>query len=77
MKQQNINAKTKTRVRPEQTAAQPKPPAPTSEQIQKRAYALHMAQGGKSHPLIDWLRAENELKSELRLQMDSAECNGH
>jgi len=39
---------------------------PTPEQIRQRAYEIHKERGGYSHPAIDWLQAENELKAELR-----------
>jgi Protein of unknown function (DUF2934) len=46
---------------------------PTERQIQQRAYELHKLRGGQSHPLLDWLQAERELKK-MRLQQrnDSA-----
>jgi hypothetical protein len=41
---------------------------PTERQIQQRAYELHKLRGGQSHPLLDWLQAERELKKKMRLQ---------
>jgi hypothetical protein len=36
---------------------------PTKEQVEARAYELHLQRGGKDgHDLEDWLVAENELK---------------
>ena len=40
---------------------------PTERQIQQRAYELHKLRGGQSHPLLDWLQAERELKKKMRL----------
>ncbi len=74
MKQRNKNAKTQTHEKPEQTAAQPKPPAPTPEQIRRRAQKIFEARGSApGHELDDWLQAEIELKSEIGLRRDSAE----
>lgn len=40
--------------------------SPTSEQIQKRAYEIHLARGGvPGRELDDWLQAERELKAEV------------
>jgi len=41
---------------------------PTEEQIRQRAYEIHKARGGNSHPLIAWLQADNELKAEMSRQ---------
>jgi len=38
---------------------------PTKKQIRQRAYELHVARGGRSDPLFDWLQAERELKAEM------------
>jgi len=74
MKQRNKNAKTQTHEKPEQAGAQPKPPAPTPEQIQKRAYEIYeMRGGGPGREWDDWFLAEIELNSERGLRRDSAE----
>jgi len=66
MKPRNKNAKTQMYEKPEQTAAQPKPPAPTPEQIRRRAQEIFEARGSApGHELDDWLEAERELKQEL------------
>ncbi len=49
----------------EQTAAQPKPPALTPEQIRRRAQEIYEARGSApGHELDDWLKAEQELTKE-------------
>jgi hypothetical protein len=68
MKQRNKIAKTQTHEKPEQIAAQAKPPAPTSEQIRRRAQEIFEARGNApGHELDDWLQAEIELKSGIGL----------
>ena len=72
MKHPNKNAKTQTHEKPEQTAAQPKPPVPTTEQIQRRAQEIFEARGSApGHELDDWLQAEIELKSGTGLQSEN------
>jgi hypothetical protein len=74
MKRRTQNAKTQTDDTVEQTAAQPKSPAPTPEQIRRRAQEIFEARGGApGSALDDWLQAETELKSELGARRDSAE----
>lgn len=69
MKQRSKNAKTKTLEMSEPMAAQPKPPAPTPEQIRRRAQEIFEARGGApGHELDDWLQAEIELKSGVGLR---------
>ena len=66
MKRRTNNGRTLTNAKVEPTAAQPKPPAPTPEQIQKRAYEIFEARGGgPGHELDDWLLAQHELKAEV------------
>lgn len=66
MKRHTKNAKLQTDEKPEQTGAQPKPRAPTPEQIQMRAQEIFEARGGApGHDLGDWLQAEAELKAEI------------
>ena len=68
MKQRNKNANTQTHEKPEQTAAQPKPPAPTPEQIRKRAQEIFEARGSAPGCEVDdWLQAEIEVKSGIIL----------
>ncbi len=46
----------------------PRLPAPTPEQIQRRAYEIYEARGREAgHDLDDWLLAEYELKAEMGL----------
>jgi len=46
--------------------AQPKPAAPTPEQVQIRAHEIYKTRSsGPGHEWDDWPLAENELKSEL------------
>ncbi len=72
MKPRNKNAKAQTHEKPELTAAPPNPPAPTPEQIQKRAYEMFTARGGEpGHELDDWLLAEYELKAEIGRQREN------
>jgi hypothetical protein len=72
MKRTTKAAKTHTHEKPEQTAAQPKPPAPTPEQIQKRAHEIFVARGGEpGRELDDWLLAEYELKAEIGRQREN------
>jgi len=74
MKRPAKNARTQTDDKVEQTAAQPKSPAPTPEQIRRRAQEIFEARGSApGSELDDWLQAETELKSELGLRRDSAE----
>ena len=71
MKQRNKNARTQTHEKPEPTVAQPKLPAPTPEQIRRRAREIFEAHGGApGRELDDWLQAEIELKSGLGLRRD-------
>jgi hypothetical protein len=44
---------------------------PTEQQIQQRTRELHLARGGKSHPLLDWLQAERELNAMLECLPES------
>ena len=37
----------------------------TERQIQQRTRELHLARGGKSHPVSDWLQADRELTAML------------
>ena len=68
MKRQDKHLRVQINENPEQTAAQPKPPAPTPEQIRRRAQEIFEARGGAlGHELDDWLQAEIELKSEFGL----------
>jgi hypothetical protein len=65
VKQRNKNPKTQTHVKPEPTRTRPKPQAPTPEQIQKRAYEIYETRNGAPGcDLVDWLKAERELKAE-------------
>ena len=74
MKQRNKNAKTQTHEKPKQAAAQPTPPAPTLEQIRRRAQAIFEGRGGApGHELDDWLQAEIEFKFEIGLQSNFPE----
>jgi hypothetical protein len=64
MKQRSKNAKTQANEKAERTAAEPNPPAPTPEQIRKRAQEIFEARGcAPGGELEDWLQAERELKS--------------
>jgi hypothetical protein len=73
MKQRNKNAKTQTHDKREQTAAQPKPPAPTPEQIRRRAQEIFEARGSApGRELDDWLLAECELKAEIGRQRENS-----
>jgi hypothetical protein len=73
MKRQNKHPRVQINEKPEQTAAQPKPPAPTPEQIQKRAYEIYETRGGApGREWDDWFLAEIELKSGIGLRRDSA-----
>jgi hypothetical protein len=55
--------------KPEQMGAQPIPPAPTPEQIQKRAYEIFQARDGTpGREWDDWLLAEQQLRAELGLR---------
>ena len=57
-----------------QAAAQPNPPVPTPEQIQKRAYELFKARGGEpGRELDDWLLAEHELEAEIARREENTE----
>lgn len=68
MKRRNRNANTQSRVTSKENAAKPQLPAPTREQIQKRAYEIYSARGGvPGRELDDWLQAEHELKVEIEL----------
>jgi hypothetical protein len=63
MKQRSKNAKTQTDRKPEQTASLPISPAPTPEQIRKRAREIFEARGSApGHELNDWIQAEIELR---------------
>jgi hypothetical protein len=47
------------------------------ERIRQRARVIHLAQGGKGHPLTAWLEAEYEIKAILRRQQeDNPEASG-
>jgi hypothetical protein len=53
----------------EHAAAQPEPPAPTPEQIRRRAQEIFEARGSApGRELDDWLQAEIELKSGMKLR---------
>jgi len=66
MKHRNKNVKMEMHEKAEQAAAQAKPPAPTPEQIRRRAQEIFEARGSATgHELDDWLKAEHELKQEL------------
>jgi hypothetical protein len=72
MKRRTKDAKTQTDDKVDQTAAQPKPQAPTTQQIRKRAYEIFEARGGEpGRELDDWLLAENEVKAEIERQRES------
>ena len=43
---------------------------PTEKQIRERAYELHILRGGLSHPLVNWLQAEQELKAAMILMAE-------
>jgi hypothetical protein len=74
MKRRTQNARTQTDDKVDQAAAQPRPPAPTPERIQRRAYELFEARGGgPGHELDDWLLAEHELKTEIGRREEKAE----
>jgi len=48
------------------TITKPKPPQPTHEQIQRRAYKIFQARSdAPGTELSDWLQAEHELKAGL------------
>ncbi len=73
IKQRNKNAKKQTHKKLEQTPAQPKRPAPTPEQIQKRAYEIYAARGGApGREREDWFLAETELKIESEIGLQRA-----
>lgn len=73
MKLRNKNAKTRTDDKPEQMEAQPKPAAPTPEQIQKRAYEIFRNRGGAlGDEWRDWFLAEIQLKAEIGAQNEKS-----
>ncbi|HXI88852.1 MAG TPA: DUF2934 domain-containing protein [Blastocatellia bacterium] len=54
------NAKTKSRVLEVAPVTQP---SPTHEEIQRRAYEIHLSQGATDgRDLDDWLQAERDLR---------------
>lgn len=68
MKTRTKHTRAQTHAEPEPPTSQPKPPVPTPEQIQQRAYELYQARGGApGHDWDDWLQAEQQLCGELGL----------
>ena len=66
MKKRTRNERMQVDGKAEQAAARHRSPAPTSEQIQRRAYEIYEARGREAgHELDDWLLAEYELKAEV------------
>lgn len=58
---------------PEQPTTESQCPAPTPEQIQKRAHEIFMARGGEpGRELDDWLLAERELKAGIERQKEQS-----
>ena len=72
MKRRTRNSIIQTNERPEQSGVLPKPPAPTPEQLQKRAYEIFEARGGApGREWDDWLLAEAELNAQVERQSES------
>jgi hypothetical protein len=66
MKKRTKHARTQTDDKAEQAAPQQGSPAPTPEQIRRRAHEIYIARGGTpGHDWDDWLLAEAELKAEI------------
>jgi hypothetical protein len=64
MRRQNKHPRVQTNQNWEEPTSPPKPPAPTPEEIRKRAQEIFEARGGApGHELDDWLLAESQLKS--------------
>jgi hypothetical protein len=73
MKRRTKSPNTQTDEKAGRATTQPKPPAPTAEQIQRRAYEIFEARGGApGHEWDDWLLAEYELKAEIEQQKEKS-----
>jgi hypothetical protein len=66
MKKRAKHARTQTDDKAEQAPPQEGPPAPTPEQIRRRAHEVYISRGGApGQDWDDWLQAEAELKAEI------------